>query len=241
MIYVILGMHKSGTTLVSRMLHRSGISMVADEKASVSYDQGNKYERLVVKDLNDEILGSKNVSSIEIKRPAVLSISDMQREQIQDMVMDLNGRHKDWGFKDPRTCLTYPLWAELLGDHKIIVILRDPGEIWHNYSSTNPFKSVFRAWRLMDSWIQANMSILKWIQSSTMPVLVLKYRELMNDQESVDRLSEFVGRPLQDERRPNLCRGRNRGVSVLRLMSVLYQCIRRKSPVDILKQFESWK
>ena len=32
---VVLGMHKSGTTLVSLMLHRSGIAMVDREEAGV--------------------------------------------------------------------------------------------------------------------------------------------------------------------------------------------------------------
>ncbi len=44
MIYVIFGMHKSGTTLVAEMLHKSGINM-GDFDESVSYDIGNQYER----------------------------------------------------------------------------------------------------------------------------------------------------------------------------------------------------
>jgi hypothetical protein len=44
MICVFLSMHKSGTTLVSEILHHSGINMGDDIDEHVSYDRGNKYE-----------------------------------------------------------------------------------------------------------------------------------------------------------------------------------------------------
>ena len=43
MLYVVLGMHKSGTTLLSQVLHHSGIDM-GEIPDGVSYDKGNKYE-----------------------------------------------------------------------------------------------------------------------------------------------------------------------------------------------------
>ena len=43
-VFVVLGMHKSGTTLVSDILHRSGVPMV-EVRSSEGYDQGNKMER----------------------------------------------------------------------------------------------------------------------------------------------------------------------------------------------------
>ena len=43
-IYVVLGMHKSGTTLISQILHHSGVNMGGAEiETSRSYDEGNKY------------------------------------------------------------------------------------------------------------------------------------------------------------------------------------------------------
>ena len=41
MTYVVLGMHKSGTTLVAEILHRSGIPMV-EATSSADYYAGNK-------------------------------------------------------------------------------------------------------------------------------------------------------------------------------------------------------
>ncbi len=42
MLYVILGMHKSGTTMISEILHNSGISMGEWKDKSNNYDYGHK-------------------------------------------------------------------------------------------------------------------------------------------------------------------------------------------------------
>ncbi len=57
MIYIVLGCHKSGTTLIARTLHESGIAMVGDDDAQGDYDQSGFYERLRWVELNQHILG----------------------------------------------------------------------------------------------------------------------------------------------------------------------------------------
>ena len=59
MNYVVLGMHKSGTTLVSQMLHQSGINM-GDFDPLVSYDRGNQYERESALQLDMDIMRAKD-------------------------------------------------------------------------------------------------------------------------------------------------------------------------------------
>lgn len=57
MIYVIMGMHKSGTSLIAETLHKSGINMgYFDEQ--LSYDEANHYERWHTSELNHYLLGT---------------------------------------------------------------------------------------------------------------------------------------------------------------------------------------
>ena len=58
MIYVVLGMHKSGTTLISETLHESGINMgeFSDIQQGIGYDEGHKYERRETQQINRQIL-----------------------------------------------------------------------------------------------------------------------------------------------------------------------------------------
>ncbi len=55
MIYIVLGMHKSGTTLVAQTLHAAGINM-GDFDESLTYDTNNKYERHDTQELNRDLL-----------------------------------------------------------------------------------------------------------------------------------------------------------------------------------------
>jgi len=65
MIYVILGMHKSGTTLISQILHKSGINM-GEFNEDVSYDQGNQHERPAAQKINREILKCGDAHSLDV-------------------------------------------------------------------------------------------------------------------------------------------------------------------------------
>ena len=59
MIYVVLGMHKSGTTLVSQILHHSGVNMGGADLATVrSSDSGHTYSRAVTRSVPHALLGS---------------------------------------------------------------------------------------------------------------------------------------------------------------------------------------
>ena len=52
---VVLGMHKSGTSLVAQALHRSGIHM-GDFQEHLDYDAGNKFEHHDFQAINRELL-----------------------------------------------------------------------------------------------------------------------------------------------------------------------------------------
>ncbi len=178
MIYVILGMHKSGTTLTSQILHHSGINMVDDMNASVSYDQGNQYERESTWRLNEAILGCTDVESIDIRPSAHLQLQASHRVQMQAIIRDCHQTHQGhWGFKDPRTCLTYPLWAAELPEHHIIAVYRSVDELWLRYRYKrfyNHLRDPYLAWRVVRTWSEYNLNILNYLTHTQRPFLLLK-------------------------------------------------------------------
>jgi hypothetical protein len=123
MIYIVLGCHKSGTTLIARTLHESGIAMVGDDDAQGDYDQSGFYERLRWVELNQHILGHGDPAE-DHPVPARVFATQRQREQMGRWIACCESRHTDWGFKDPRTCLTYPIWREELPEHHLIGVYR---------------------------------------------------------------------------------------------------------------------
>ncbi len=212
MIYVVLGMHKSGTTLTSQILHHSGINMDDEIDPSVSYDEGNKYERQSILHLNLEILGTDSYSTIDLKAPEPLTAGPDLQRRMQEVIGTCERRYKDWGFKDPRTALTYPLWEELLPEHRLIVVYRGPAAVWPHYRYHGPHHApgnIGRAWRFLDRWYDYNVRILSILESTPYEYLVLAYDELMTSDAEFARLEAFMGRHLEDCRRPDLFRHRN--------------------------------
>jgi hypothetical protein len=209
MIYVILGMHKSGTTLVSQILHHSGINMGSHVENGISYDQGNQYERESTWRLNEEILHAGQVRSIDIALPGSWQLTAVQQQRMRDIIESCSQKYRHWGFKDPRTCLVYPLWAAELPPHRLIVIYRHPAEPWPRYRprhAYNRFREPYRAWKYLRSWHAHNARILDYLQQTTSEYLVLEYKQLMTNQAAFDRLQAFVGMPLCDRRQPGLYR-----------------------------------
>src|SRR5687767_9519465 len=97
MIYVILGMHKSGTTLVAKALHRSGIPMVDAEDTSRSYRDGNHYERESFNEVNYDLLGCRGVHSLKIELGTPLRGSPELRERASQLIRLQAQREEDWG------------------------------------------------------------------------------------------------------------------------------------------------
>ena len=219
MIYVVLGMHKSGTTLVSQILHHSGVNMGGVEiETGRSYDEGNKYERDVTKAVNQAILGYPAKYSLDIvplERPPTAG-SDI-RAEMRTIVGECNAAYADWGFKDPRTYLTYPIWEEELREHRVIVVVRQPDEMWRRYRPRNPILIPYRACQLIKRWCECYGGILDYLENTRALSVVLDYRRLMTTNAEFERLENFMGVKLKDQRQSTLYRGRSKTYPALRL------------------------
>lgn len=218
MIYVVLGMHKSGTTLVSQILHHSGINM-GEFDEGVSYDKGNKYERTETLALDMEILGTSDFEVLDLTAHGQLTLNDAQRHKMREIISACDSTHEDWGFKDPRCALTYRLWAEELPPHKVIAVYRDPAQVWPRFRWNGKRKyhtNFHRAYTYLERWHEHNAGILELLRAGQNEFLMINYHELMGGEADFRRLQEFVGRDLVDRRNRDLYRSRTSGDVFLR-------------------------
>jgi hypothetical protein len=238
-----MGMHKSGTTLIANILHNSGISMVEKSDSDVSYDQGNFYECKTVQAFNREILNAKpftgRFTALDLPAPKKIKVKENLRFRIRKFVKKRNKTMNNWGFKDPRNCLTYPIWSSELTEHKIIAIYRCPGEIWPRFRRTRCLYAIpFRAWKFINRWIEYNVRVLDNLKKTKAEFLVLSHFELMNNQGEFERLQDFVKKKLKDQRVPRLWRNRNNESFLLKMVVSLVKRRTMTSPKDIIRKFE---
>ena len=104
---IVLGMHKSGTTLITEIIHHSGIRMIETDKAG-GYDEGNKYERVSTNLLNKELLQCSNIKSLRVTQHLEVDAVDASLwDKGKSIVKEINSVNEAWGFKEPRTLMTF--------------------------------------------------------------------------------------------------------------------------------------
>ncbi len=212
MVYVILGMHKSGTTLVSQILHKSGINMGTFDEL-VDYDSGNQYERKETQEINEKILKCGDEFSLNVVKPMETdkcsNLNELKAEA-DHLIKNLNKKYKDWGFKDPRTCLTYSFWKALLPEHKVIFVYRSPEEVCAHYqrgiSPIHWCRKVKTWWKSIIAWYTYNSECLRYLRGSDACFITINYSDLMTSESAFKELELFTNSLLVDCRTRTLYR-----------------------------------
>lgn len=243
MIYVVLGMHKSGTSLVSEMLHKSGINM-GNFDESLGYDSENHYERWESFILNLAMLNSR-VCEHSLNLTNVINPSDLAgniMRNLSNFIIKMNEIHKNWGFKDPRTCLTYGIWKENLSPHKIIFIYRHPAEVWLHYmQKIHPIrfiKKIFMGWKALKSWFIYNSQALKYVNLLDKDAIIINYSEIMGNSLEFRRLENFLGIKLHDSRKKTLYRSKKKTIHFFKLIVLIQKIIYSRNIFQLLDKLK---
>lgn len=131
---IILGMHRSGTSAVARVLNMMGAYLAPEQQIMPPTSDNPKgyWERLDVMQLNDRILQAgnsdwQNVLHFDAQR---ISASNKKafRHEINKLVCALDA-NRPWMLKDPRLCITFPLWREHLELPICIHVYRNPLQV----------------------------------------------------------------------------------------------------------------
>jgi hypothetical protein len=142
-IVIVLGMHRSGTSLCSHVLSVLGVDM-ADQAGpgdgTPTPDNAKGYwERWEITDLHDRVLGLLNRDYWTPTHDFGMPVAWWADPQViavrREMAEFLKRRIGDapFGFKDPRTVRLMPLWHQLMRElqlsPKLIFCLRNPAQV----------------------------------------------------------------------------------------------------------------
>ena len=131
----VLGVGRSGTSLTARALNVLGVDLGPQETMLQPSEINPKgyWEQREVVDLNDEILAALGGEWwCPPPRPPGWELAEGMaglRGRIADLVERSFARSSRWGFKDPRTTLTLPIWRAVLGELDYVICLRNPLEV----------------------------------------------------------------------------------------------------------------
>lgn len=129
---VILGMHRSATSLIAKSLHIAGCSMGDDLLGPSASNPWGHWEDKDFLHLNDRILGAAGGSwDKPPPESEILKIGGLFDGEISKKVQAKNDSAKAyvWGWKDPRTTLTIRLFHRYLTNPVYVSCVRDPLEV----------------------------------------------------------------------------------------------------------------
>lgn len=132
----IVGMHRSGTSMVAHLLHDAGVYLGPEDALRRAGEDNldGFWENPALVEVNDRILatcgGAWDVPPKKIPRSWNKRGSGLSVVRLEAMLaLNEYGDRAPWGWKDPRTSLTGALWRELVPDLFAIVCLRNPLEV----------------------------------------------------------------------------------------------------------------
>lgn len=127
MVICVAGMPRSGTSLITQLLHRCGLNLGPPEQlmpASTNNTDGF-WENLRFVRLNERLLAANG--GTWFAPPATLRPTPEITAEAKSILAQFEGQ-EPWVWKDPRNALTLPFWKTLLPSMKVLVCVRHPAE-----------------------------------------------------------------------------------------------------------------
>ncbi len=175
---IVLGMHRSGTSPLTRLLNMMGAYVGIEgtlKKANPENPKGF-WERKDVLALNKEVL---SVLGADWHKVATLDLAKMDenmrrsfKSKAVNILLNLEP-HRPWVIKEPRMCLLFPLWREVLEVPVCVLIHRSPLQVAQSLRTRNGFPLRFG----IALWEQYQRSALA--STIGLPRLLVSHRQLM--------------------------------------------------------------
>jgi hypothetical protein len=153
-------MHRSGTSMVARLLHICGLNLgpVEDFLSPAADNPEGLWANRDFLRANEQILQVAGgtwdkpppategwESSPELLQPRITAARLVQRF-----------RREPWGWKDPRCCLTLPLWQAVVPELRVLLCVRAPQAVAESLSA----RSGMSVPEGLDLWLTYNRHAL---------------------------------------------------------------------------------
>lgn len=177
---IIIGMHRSGTSYVARLLEKSGIFM--------GVVKDHNFEAMHFLSLNQQVLWAAGATWHQPKVPerqfwkhpsAEALYQEHFKASTRRQKICLKARSSRWGWKEPRNTFTLPMWLRLFPQARVLHVVRDKEAVVKSLLARNQRRSEVRVETLQNEASAARL----WEQyvatgRSYQPTLGPRYHEV---------------------------------------------------------------
>ena len=143
---VILGMHRSGTSMLAGSLQEAGLEL-GDVITKAPHNQKGNRENGAIMFMHEDLLACNGGSW---DHPPETVRWEQLHKAVRDLFISGFNETAMWGFKDPRTLLTLDGWLEVLPGVQFVGIFRHPSLVALSLNRRNklPFEQGLRLWEV---------------------------------------------------------------------------------------------
>lgn len=186
---IVLGMHRSGSSIISSLCHHLGVNMGEDLMNGKPDNPFGHYEDKEFVGLNENIL--KECGSSWDVPPSRNQLFYLNNKFSNEMEVLIGKRTGTWGWKDPRTCLTINLYFQKLKNPYFIICEREKDDIAKSLKVRNRIP-LWAGKKLAQIYERRIIDFLT--EYSICKVLKVRYETLKhNPHQIVCELDKFLG------------------------------------------------
>jgi hypothetical protein len=193
---VILGMHRSGTSLVTRGMKALGVELGGDLYPGDLSNPTGHWEDNAILNLNERLLARMERTALSIApvRTELLKRPEIQALKIEALqtVRARFGNFPLWGFKDPRTARLLSFWQNVLRELGVAdcyaLVVRNPISVADSLKARYGF-ALEKSYLL---WLEHYLAA--YTHTNGKPRIVIDYDALMDDPAAaLHRVAERLG------------------------------------------------
>lgn len=199
----VLGMHRSGTSALARVLNLMGVDLGTGSEAAGRDNQRGFWEHPELVTINEDFLKSihsswQDMHSLPDQWWQANTLSPFVR-RIESVLDQQFSQSPVWGLKDPRLCRVLPLWLPVLKQRNcqpsFVCITRHPAEVMRSLKTRNKFSS----WKGYLLWLKYVLEAEKG--SRGYPRVFVTYEDLLSDPvATIEQISQTISLPLPEDR-----------------------------------------
>jgi hypothetical protein len=176
---MVVGMHRSGTSAVTRVINLLGVPLGREDDIYAAEDNpSGHWESNTLCDLNEMILhvfGGFDMGMPPMPRAWLQSRRAEYLQGVMRATFDDVYRGERWLWKDPRICLTLPLWRQVLDDFCVVFVVREADPVTRSLHRREGFPIVY----CYALWEEYNRRAVA--ASSGLPVVTVDFDAMLDD------------------------------------------------------------
>jgi hypothetical protein len=136
--FLILGMHRSGTSCLTGSLERSGVYL-GEVKRKGKHNKKGYFEKEEVYKIHDQILGLNKSSWYKLPLNKTIIIHPNHAQKLEEIANELKTQ-MPCGLKDPRTIPLLDFWKKIIGEKlQMVGTFRHPMAVAQSLHTRNQF------------------------------------------------------------------------------------------------------